>query len=204
MEIWLAPIPLENFGGQAQAFRVNELTGVRFWLLVKTDLVVLPVMFLFSLAFWAFIWKSGPVPSSAFPAAQTYWELQAKNTALLYSSTHSGNLADSQFMQAIHPWAIGGGFGVTVVLFIVLSVFALPVMLVYGMIRGLGGLPHTMLLELIGAIVGRFYFQKKFGPDNFLRMAPAAVAGYFTGVGLVGMATIAMRLIQTAVSGAPF
>jgi len=77
-------------------------------------------------------------------------------------------------------------------------------MLVYGMIRGFGGLPHTMLLELVGALIGRYYFQKKFGADNFLRMVPTIIAGYFTGVGLIGMATIAMKLIQTAVSSAPF
>ena len=27
VDIWLAPIPLENYGGMAQSFRVNELVG---------------------------------------------------------------------------------------------------------------------------------------------------------------------------------
>ena len=35
-------------------------------------------------------------------------------------------------------------------------------------------------------------------------MAPTLMAGYFTGVGLIGMATIAMNLIKNAVSSAPF
>jgi hypothetical protein len=35
-------------------------------------------------------------------------------------------------------------------------------------------------------------------------MAPTLLAGYFTGVGLISMATIAMRLAQSAVSAAPF
>ena len=208
--IWLAPIPIENYGGLAQSFRVNELTGVKLTSLLKLDLVVLPASFLFSFAFWAFIWASEPIPSPAFPTAQVMWDLQSKTTALLYSSTHvaagyaSAGLAQSQFMQAIHPVTIGAGFSITVLLFTILNTFGLPVMLVYGMIRGFGGLPHTMLLELVGALLGRYYFQKKFGADNFLRMVPTIIAGYFTGVGLIGMATIAMKLIQTAVSSAPF
>ena len=38
----------------------------------------------------------------------------------------------------------------------------------------------------------------------FLRLAPALLAGYYTGVGLIGMATIALRLIKTAISSTPF
>ncbi len=35
-------------------------------------------------------------------------------------------------------------------------------------------------------------------------VVPNILAGYFTGVGLISMATIAMRLVQSAVSSAPF
>ncbi len=62
IDIWLAPVPIENYGNQAQAFRVNELTGVSFRSLLKADLVVLPVLFILSFFFWAFIWKSNAVP----------------------------------------------------------------------------------------------------------------------------------------------
>ncbi|MCS7049945.1 MAG: hypothetical protein NZ483_11730, partial [Verrucomicrobiae bacterium] len=70
--------------------------------------------------------------------------------------------------------------------------------------RGLGGIPHTIVLEIVGAMIGRYYVQRKFGAENFLRMIPTVAAGYFTGVGLVSMATIALNLIKQAVSGAPF
>lgn len=206
--IWLAPIGGENVGPMAQQFRVNELTGVKFTSLLKTDLIVIPASFVLSFVFWAFIWASDPIPSAAFPAAQVQWDLQAREAVLLYSSTFSttgeGGASQSAFMQAIHPTAIASGFGITILLFAVTSILGLPTMLVYGMIRGLGGIPHTMVLELVGAGLSRFYFQKKFGADNFLRIVPTVIAGYFTGVGLVGMATISLRFIQSAVSGAPF
>lgn len=212
VEIWLAPIPIENYGGMAQSFRVNELTGVNFFSLIRTEVVAQPVIFVLSLLFWAFIWKAQAIPSDAFPYAQKTWDLQAKNAVLLYSSTFAPpgedpskvRLQDSQFMKAIHPKVIGAGFTFSVFTFVVLNAFGLPVMILYGLIRGLGNLPHFMVLEIVGALIGRYYFQKKYGQTNFLKNAPILLAGYFTGVGLISMATIALRLIQGAVSSAPF
>ena len=210
VEIWLAPIPIENYGGQAQSFRVNELTGVSLLSLVKTDLVVMPVLFVLSLVFWGFIWSSSPIPSASFPAAQIQWELGAKQSALLFSSTFSPdpsqptNLVDSEFMKAIHPPVIVAGGVVTIALFASLSALSLPIMLVYGIIRGLGGMPHTMILEVVGALIGRYYIQKKYGQTPTLTNMPTILAGYFTGVGLIAMGTIALKLIVSAISAAPF
>ena len=213
IEIWLAPVPLDHFGQQAQSFRVNELTGVSFWSLIKTDLVAMPLLFILSLLFWSFIWHSDPIPSDLFPAARINWELHAKNQVLLWSSTFVApgedpsekTIWDSEFMkEAVHPWVIGTSFTSTVILYFVLNFFNLPIMLIYGMMRGFGNLPHFMILEVVGALVGRRYFHKKFGRKEFLRNAPALLAGYLTGVGLISMATMAMKLIKSAVSAAPF
>lgn len=212
LEIWLAPVPMENFGYMAQSYRTNELLGVRFWSLIKTELVALPVMFVLSLVFWSFIWHTDAVPSEAFPYAQVNWELMAKNTVLVYTSTFvqpgedpdEKSILDSEFMKAIHPKVIGGSFASIITIYCVLSLFGLPTTFLYGIIRGFGGLPHYMILEVVGAFIGKYYFQKKYGPTNFLRNAPALMAGYFTGVGLVSMATIAMKFIKAAVSGYPF
>lgn len=210
VEVWLAPIPIANFGGQAQSFRVNELTGVSFRSLIKADLVILPVMFLLSWFFWGFIWKGNAIPSDVFPTAQINWELQTKNETLLYSSTFTPpgaserSILDSEFMQAVHPGVIGGAFALILSLFGFLSAMGWPTLFVYGVIRGLGSWPHSIGFELIGCLLGRYYFQKRFGRENFLRMAPTILAGYFTGVGLISMSTIAVRLIQSAVSAAPF
>ena len=62
IDIWLTPLPADTHAGQAQAFRVNELTGVTFWSLIKTELVALPVLFVLSLLFWGFIWRGAPIP----------------------------------------------------------------------------------------------------------------------------------------------
>ncbi|NLF23478.1 MAG: peptide transporter, partial [Lentisphaerae bacterium] len=112
--------------------------------------------------------------------------------------------ADTEFAKALHPRVILAGGSITVILFSLFSVLGIPTLFIYGMIRGFGALPHTMIIEIMGALAGRYYLQKKFGSTTFLRMAPTLMAGYFTGVGLIGMATIAMNLIKNAVSSAPF
>ncbi len=212
IEIWLAPIPIKNYGIQSQAFRINELTGVSFWSLIKTELVAVPVLFILSLAFWGFIWHSDAVPSDMFPAAQVNWELHSKTQTLLFSSTfvakgenpEDKKISDSEFMKAIHPKVIGVGFAGIVGLFALFSTAGLPVMLIYGMIRGFGRFPHLFLPQIAGAFLARYYLRKKFGVKNFLQMAPILMAGYSTGVGLIAMATIALKLIKAAVSTAPF
>jgi len=212
VDIWLAPVPIYNFGQQAQSFRVNELTGVSFWSLIKTDIIATPVLFILSLVFWSFIWHSDAIPSETFPAAQINWELAAKNQVLVFSSTFVGvgddgaqkKFSDTEFSKALHPYTIAGGFGGLILLYTGLAGLGLPVMFVYGMVRGFGSFPHTLIFEIVGAMIGRFYLQKKFGVKNFMRMAPTLLAGYFTGVGLIGMATIALRLVKSAISSAPF
>ena len=212
ISIWLAPVPIDHFGEQAQAFRVNELTGVSFRSLLKTDIVAMPVLFVLSFVFWSFIWRSNAIPSDIFPAASINWELAVKNQTLIWSSTFQGigtagadrSIMDSEFMGAIHPRVMGISAMTTITLYTVLQLLGMPVMLIYGMVRGFGALPHTMALEIVGAMVGRFYFQRRYGRQNFLRTAPALMAGYFTGVGLIAMSTIAMKLIKMAVSAAPF
>jgi hypothetical protein len=212
VEIWIAPVPIDSHSWQAQAYRVNELTGVNFWSLIKTELVVLPVLFGLSFAFWAFLWRADPVPSVAFPWAQVNWELYAKNQALLFSSTFvqpgdAGGVRgmfDTEFMKAVHPWVIAGGFGGAVALFGALTAVGAPALFYFGVFRGIGQLPHTMLLELAGALLSRYFLEKRYGKERFQRLAPVLFAGYLTGVGLLAMATIALRLIKAAISAAPF
>ncbi|MEI6084617.1 MAG: peptide transporter [Verrucomicrobiota bacterium] len=204
VEIWLAPIPVDNFGGQAQGFRSAELTGTRFWSYVKASALVVPLSFILSLVFWSFIWKSGAIPSEMFPFAQKMWDLQAKNTVLLYSATLDMGGAKPLFFEALHPNFIAGGFGFTVMAFFALQAFSLPVMAIYGFVQGVGGMPHAFVPLVIGALIGKFYFHKKMGQQRFLEVIPVVMAGYGTGVGLIALIGVATNLIVSAVSSSPF
>ncbi len=87
VEIWFVPFPGQNFGGNAEQFRIVELTGMRFTSLLKAELFMLPIVFAVSLMYWTFLWRLAPIPSETYPYAQLMWPLKAYNQALFFSST---------------------------------------------------------------------------------------------------------------------
>ncbi len=204
IDIWMAPIPVDQYAGAVSAFRSKELTGTNFFSYVWSTALTIPLAFILSFVFWAFVWKSGVIPSDLYPYAQKMWELQAKNSVLLFSSTMETAGAKPLFFQALHPWVIGSSFAFTLIAFTLLSAFRLPVMCVYGFVQSIGGMPHSFVLIVVGAVIGKFYFQRRVGAQRFLQMMPVLLAGYGTGVGLIALIGVAANLIVTAVSGAPF
>lgn len=204
VDIWLAPIPVDLYAGTAQAFRSKELTGTNFFSYVKSTALTLPLGFVLSFIFWGFIWKSGAIPSDLYPYAQKMWELNAKNTVLMFSATMEMEGAKPLFFQALHPGVMAGSFSFTLAVFALMSAFSAPVMAIYGFVQSIGGMPHSFILLVVGNLIGKFYFQKRFGAKRFLQIVPVLLAGYGTGVGLVALVGVSLNLIMSAVSGAPF
>lgn len=195
--IWFAPIPIHDYGRATQQFRIIELTGTKLKSVIKTEIVVIPVVLISTICFSHYIWRLAPIPSDQYPFTQKIWELQALNTCLMMSSTMEGS---SIFFEALKPGVIGIGFGSGFGLFFLLSFFGLPTLLVYGLVRGLGTpLPGAVLPELLGALIGRFYLRKRFG-KQWRQYAPVLLAGYSCGVGLIAMASIAIAQIAKSVS----
>ena len=193
VKIWFAPAPIANWGAQTAGFRVMELTGTRIGSMIKTLLVVLPVIMVSSLIFSQLLWQMNPVPSDAYPYAQKMWELQAKNACLVYSSTLEGG---SQFIESWKWGCFGSGVVGGTVSFILLSVAGLPTLLAFGLIRGLGQSSlGGIFLEMLGALVGRYYFRKRFG-DMWLKFVPVLFAGFSCGIGLVAMASMAVAILK--------
>ncbi len=200
LDVWISPAiasaqDAESEGASAQDFRQMELTGTRFWSSAKARLLTLPLSFLMSLLFWSFIWHSNAIPSHAFPYAQEMWELQARSNLIMWSATMGVEGEITMFDQAFHPSHIIVACGLTVLLFLIFSWAALPVMFIYGIILGAGGLPHMLVMQVIGALIAKFYFHKKYGAQRFLQIAPVLVAGYVTGAGLIAMLGVAFALI---------
>ncbi len=193
VQIWFAPVPMPNYGSQAVSFRVLELTGTKVKSVVKTQLITVPIIIIASLVFSNLLWKMAEVPSDAYPFAQKMWDLQAKLSCLTFSSTMEGG---SLFFEALKPhWLISGGvFGVG--LYVILAALGLPTLVLFGIVRGLcQGMPAGIPLEVIGALVGRFYFRKKFG-DIWLKYVLVIGAGYACGMGLVAMVGMSIAILN--------
>jgi len=110
----------------------------------------------------------------------------------MQTSTIEGN---SLFFQALSASSLLSGFGFGVITYMVLTLFGLPILLIYGVVRGLGqSAPHGLILELIGAMLGRFFFLKRYGA-MWRQYAPVLLAGFSCGMGLTGMFAMGLTLI---------
>ena len=192
IEIWYAPIPIHNYGEATVQFRQVELTGTSIRGIIKSEVVVFPVVMITSLVFSQFIWRLAPIPSAAYPYAQEMWHLQALNTLLMQTSTLEGN---ALFYEALSGLVVISGLGFGVISYGILSLFGLPVMLIYGVVRGLGqSTPHGLILEVVGALLGRYFFLKRYG-SMWRQYAPVLLAGFSCGMGLMGMFAMGFALI---------
>jgi hypothetical protein len=201
IEIWYAPIPIHNYGSATVSFREIELTGTSIRGIIKSEIVVFPVVMIASLLFSQFIWRLAPIPSSAYPFAQELWHLQALNSLLMQTSTLEGN---SLFFQALNWIYVGAGTLLGVITYILLTLFGLPVMLVYGLVRGLGqSTPHGLLLEVIGALLGRYFFLRRYG-SMWRQYSPVLLAGFSCGMGLMGMFAMGVTLILKSLARLPY
>jgi len=201
IDIWFAPIPEFDHGARAQQFRVLELTGNKVISLVKAELLILPIVVLCSLLYWQFIWRLAPVPSVNYPYAQKMWHLAALNKGLWLTAT----LTDRSLFHIAFKWPLViGGFVFGISSYSLLAVMKLPTLLIYGVVRGMGHLPHHIFPEMIGALLSQFYLGPKFGMRRWKQYATVLSAGYACGMGLVGMGSVAFALIGQAVSQMPY
>ncbi len=84
--------------------------------------------------------------------------------------------------------------------YVLLSIFGLPILLVFGYVRALTHIPHFFVTEMVGALLARYYFWNKYGKKQWRQYAPILAVGFACGMALMGMASIAVALIQKSVS----
>ncbi len=201
--IWFAPFPAYNYGAQTVYFRQTELTGTKITSMIKAEAFVMPIVIVATLVFSQFIWQIAPVPSSAFPYAQQFWEVNAYRQAIIMSSTLPGG-ENGPFYEAFNVIYLGAGLLLALGTYASMSFFGLPILLVYGVIRGLDqSTPDVIVPQFIGALLGRYIFAKKFG-DMWPQYRVVFFAGYGCGVGLVMMLSLGLVFMSKSVFQATY
>lgn len=199
--VWFLPIPIHNYGSMTVFYRQCELTGTKFTSIWKSELLLTPIILVGSLGFAHFIWGLGPIPGPQYPFAQAWWEVTAENLSLVFSSTLGGF---SEFEQAFRADYIFAGFLSGGALFAVLSWAGAPIFLTYGIVRGLNQtLPFAVFSQLLGAVIGRYYFRRKLGL-KWRQYAPVLAAGFSCGMGLIGTLGVGVTFLAKAVFKVPY
>ena len=129
------------------------------------------------------------------------WEFNAANQAIVHSATLGRY---SPFQEAFKPVILAAGAGFGLVLFGLMSLLRLPIMLIYGLIRGLNQtMPHVVVPQFIGAMIGRYYFERRLGL-KWREYVPVVAAGFSCGVGLITVLGIGMNFLAKSVIKIPF
>ena len=204
VKVWLLPIPLHDYGAGTVGYRQAELTGTKFWSLWKAEILLVPIVLVSSIFFAQFIWSLSPIPGPEYPFTEIMWEQQAANSCIMMSST-LGRF--SAFEEAFNPKLLLAGTAFGTALFAFMWLLHAPIMFVYGIMRGmmpsLTHSPHQLIPEFIGALIGRFYFQKRMGL-MWRQYIPVVAAGFSCGMGLITVFSIGMNFLAKAVIKIPF
>jgi hypothetical protein len=202
IKLWFLPVPMDNFGAGVTFWRQAELTGTKFWSIWKAEILLTPIILLSSIFFAQFIWSLAEVPGPEYPYAQKMWEMQAANQCIMYTAT-LGRF--SQFNESFRWDYIGYGTGVATLLFAILYGLKLPILLIYGVLGGLNQTtPHGVLPQFIGALIGRYYFQRRYGEQLWRQYIPVVVAGFGCGIGLITIFCLGVKFLAESVIKIPF
>lgn len=199
--VWFLPIPFHNYGTVTVQYRQAELTGTKFWSIWKSELLLMPIILGGSLAFAHFIWGLGDIPGAAYPYATEMWELHAQQQSVAFTSTLGGF---TPFEQAIDLNYISSGLIIGLACFIGLGWLGSPIFLMYGVVKGLNQtLPFMVFGQLLGALLGRYYFQKRMGL-KWRQYVPVLLAGFSCGMGLIGTLGIGFTFLAKSVFQLPY
>jgi hypothetical protein len=199
--VWFLPVPYHNYGQMTVFYRSCELTGTKFWSIWKSELLLTPIILLGSLAFAHFVWQLGPIPGPNYPYAQEMWELHAAQQSVAFSSTLGGYTV---FEQALDGWYILSGSVLGLICFVGLGWLGAPTFLMYGVVKGLNQtLPFMVFGQFAGALIGRYYFQKRLGLQ-WRQYIPVVAAGFSCGMGLIGTLGIGFTFLAKSVFQLPY
>jgi hypothetical protein len=201
VKIWFLPTPIHDYGKGTVEYRQAELTGTSFWSKWKAELILIPIVMLASIFFAQFIWSLGPIPGPEYPYTEVMWEQQAANKCIMYSAT-LGRFSTFERAFDWHYLLMGSGFGVA--MFAIMWPLHLPILMIYGIVRGLGQtLPHQIIPEIVGAVLGRYYFQRKLG-KKWRPYILVVAAGFHCGMGLITVLSVGLNFLAKSVIKIPF
>ena len=97
------------------------------------------------------------------------------------------------------PIIIGAaGFGLAA--YFTMAFLGLPLFMIWGYVESVNGIPHAIIPRIIGALIARQYFWKRYGKQQWRQYAMVLSVGFGVGMALIGMFSAALSMVKKAVS----
>ena len=90
------------------------------------------------------------------------------------------------------------GFGLAA--YFAMAFLGMPIFLIWGYVQSVNGIPHALIPQIIGALLARHYFWKRYGKQQWRQYAMVLSVGFGVGMALIGMFSAALSMIKKAVS----
>ena len=81
-----------------------------------------------------------------------------------------------------------------------MAFLVMPIFLIWGYVQSVNGIPHFLIPQIIGALIGKYYFWDRYGKQEWRRYAMVLSVGFGVGMSLIGMLSAALAMINKAVS----
>lgn len=95
---------------------------------------------------------------------------------------------------------IAGAAGFGLAAYFAMAFLGMPIFLIWGYVQSVNGIPHTLILQIIGALLARHYFWKRYGRQQWRQYAMVLSVGFGVGMALIGMFSAALSMIKKAIS----
>ena len=108
---------------------------------------------------------------------------------------------DTQHPLDGRKWPIivgAAGFGLAA--YFTMAFLGMPIFMIWGYVQSVTGTPHALIPQIIGALLARHYFWKRYGMQQWRQYAMVLSVGFGVGMALIGMFSAALSMIKKAVS----
>ncbi len=133
---------------------------------------------------------------------EEYYNFQDDDGDGLIDEDYHHPLGGLKWPIAVLGLVFGLGF------YVILNFLGMPIFFIWGYIRSVASSGtsslFTLLTEVIGAFLARFYFWKRYGKKEWRQYAMVMAVGFGVGMSLVGMICASLAMIDKAVSVSTF
>ena len=144
--------------------------------------------------------------ASSLPLGLTYREgaIEGIDEELVNNRDDDGDgLIDEDTRHPLggRKWPIiAGAAAFGLVAYFTMTFLGMPIFMVWGYVQSVNNLPHTLIAQIIGALIARRYFWKRYGRQQWRQYAMVLSVGFGVGMALIGMLSAALSIIKKAVS----
>ena len=172
IDAWLLAPPIIT-GTPVATLKVFQLTETRPMDFFKAWVLILPLSLVMSFIYVSLFWSMAPIPSGFYPATSINWPVSVIQTGIW--ATRQINI----FRPNLILWSM-------IIVFVIAAVFDfLPIPFsLMGFAVGTTMLPPTSFAFLIGYLIGKYFFQRRFGRELWDSIRPVVAGGIVAGEGV--------------------